>query len=477
MLIIVASWASEGISQEEIEKDFFPNGLMSYKDLPNTQSKEKNFGFLNVAYGRFNSSLYDLEQSSRTDSFYYTLRMSVNDVRGERDNSEFVTYRPGFELGIPFDQENEAVFRLDYFDKAVELPGKMDMITPSAKRRNTDYEVSGQLLHRFPSWQMSVEPYYGTSAMTENLGREDFKHKVVGAKIGTVADDVSVDFNIYKNTLTYHYEQLLADAKMRWAAVELDDHWQLQLGIDVFAQERFGQRPSPFIELVYRYSDTCLHKLKALREVDPLVFSENYLEANYAEVNPQELRPRRNSKISYEIDTYLSDEWRANVEVYVRRDKDFRFWDDPDNNGLYSPTLIEKVNFAGMKLSTEYTWTESFSHFFNLNTRSIQSKDINYEFIPLEPEQRISVGLMFKLFNGRGKLNVIGDYFGRRYLRGDSKESFNGYFLMDSKLTYELKDYLTLYMLVDNLLNDHYELVKGYPSQSRSVMAGIMVSF
>ena len=465
------------IEDAQVARDLRPEELMLHENLLIDKPNEDSFGFINVAYGRFYSSLYDLEQSSRTDSFYYKLKMSVNDVQGERQNAEFVSYRPSFELGIPFDQENEAVVKMYYFDTTMELPGRMDMVTTYSQRRNTDYEISGKLIHRFPSWKMVIEPYYGTSIMNEDLGREDFKHKVVGTRLESESDNVNVDFNIYQNTLTHHYEQTMADASIRWTPLELNDGWQVQLGIDAFAQENFGQRPSPFIEFLYKYSDTCLHKLKALRQVEPLVFNQTYIDANFIEVNTGELRPRRNSKISYEIDTYISDEWRANFEVYVRRDKDLWFWNDLDNDGFYSPALIEKVNFAGIRLSTEYSWSESFSHFLNLNIRSVQSKDANYEFIPYEPKQRISVGLTYKLFDQKGKFNIIGDYFGRRYLNGNSKESFSGYFLMSSKLTYELKDYLTLYVLVDNLLNDHYEVVKGYPNQSRSAMVGVMVNF
>ncbi|MBI4845555.1 MAG: TonB-dependent receptor [Candidatus Omnitrophica bacterium] len=162
--------------------------------------------------------------------------------------------------------------------------------------------------------------------------------------------------------------------------------------------------------------------------------------------------------------------------LYARQDKDAWFFQDEDNDGLYSPFFFEKVNYLGVKLSTEYTWSKTFSHFFSLNIRKIRSKDANYEFVPYEPKQKISLGLAYKITDNC-KLDVTGDYSGRRFYERNSKDSSTGYFLLGSKITYEAKDYLTFFVLIDNVLNDHYEIVKKYPNQSRSTLGGVLIKF
>jgi Outer membrane cobalamin receptor protein len=201
-----------------------------------------------------------------------------------------------------------------------------------------------------------------------------------------------------------------------------------------------------------------------------------YLDESYVEVNPERMRPVRTTSIAYQLDWNVSREWRTNVLVYVSQDKDMWFWGDRDANGLYTPEVIEKVNIGGLKVATEYNWTESFSHFFSLNLRNIQSEDTRYEFVPYEPKQKISMGITYR-FAPNLKMSIAGDYFGRRYYQGDSRESSSGYFLLGSKLAYEAKDYLTFFVLIDNLLNDHYEIVKGYPNQGRNALSGIMIRF
>ncbi|MCP4650731.1 MAG: TonB-dependent receptor [PVC group bacterium] len=487
-VVCYGAWGSAGISYgEDLKKpsleipqvniDSSPEELMFEADIEdNEEVIDDSHGTVNIAYGRFRSSLYDLETSARNENFYHSFRLSVNTADGERDNSQFSTYRPSFELGIPFDQENEFVFKMKYFDKIMGLPGKMDALTPSAKRRNSDFQVSGQLTHGLENGTISIEPYYGHSLLNEDIMRRNFKNKMAGMRVDTEVYGNTLDFNIYQNRLIDNYEQTVADARLRLMPLSWGDKWQLLLGANAFAQDDFGQRPAPFVELTFKANDDCSHKLKATRDFSPLVFNQTYLDANYLEVTPLKMRPRRQSLISYEIDRYISTEWRTSVVFYVRQDKDVWYWFDQDNDGLYAPEVIEKVNYGGVKLSTEYTWTESFSHFVSLNVRRIRSKDIDYEFVPFEPKQRLSMGVTGKI-NSRAKLDIVGDYFGRRFFQGNSKESFSGYFLLGSKYTYELKDYLTLFVLVDNLLNDHYEIVKGYPNQSRSAMAGIRVKF
>ncbi len=459
-----------------VEKDFRPDEFGLEKDATE-DIEEDSSGFLSIGYGRFNSKIGEIAQSARTQSLYYSAKVSVNDVDAEILNSQFTTYQPSFKLGVLLNEENEFVFKMQYFDKIMGLPGKIDAPTPNSKRRNSDFEVSTQLIYsRDDYYQISLEPYYGTSTLNEDITRRDFKNERVGGRIEIDSDEHDFNIDIYQNRLISHYEQAAFDAKLRIAPLYFGDKWQLNLGANVFGQERFGQRPAPFVELIFTESEDYSHKLKITREFEPLIFSQRYLDVNYVEVDPTELRPRRETNISYKIDKYVSPEWRTSVVFYVRQDKDMWFWNDPDEDGLYSPTLIEKVNFGGVKLSTEYSWSEAFSHFISLNLRRVRSKDVNYEFVPYEPKQRLSVGLTYKM-DEKFKLDIVGDYFGRRFYQGNSKESFSGYFLLGGKLTYAVKDYLTLFVLVDNLLNDHYEIVKGYPSQSRSAVTGIKLKF
>lgn len=437
---------------------------------------EDSSGFFNAAYGRFNSKLFDLMQSARTDRFYYSAKVSVNDSNGERTNSKFTTYRPTFKLGMPFDQENEFIFNLNYFNKIIDLPGMVNNPTPSAKRRNTDLDISTVIQHEEDGFQWAFEPYYEFSVMNDDLFRPDFKNKVFGSKLNVDIEGNIFNINAYQDRLINYYEQMIIDAKFRHRRIDLNDQWQLTLGANLFAQENFGQRPAPFIEFIFSENEDSLHKFTLTRNFKPMVFSQVYLNDNYTEVNPLPLRPRRQSSAAYQFDRHISTEWRATVLVYLREVKDLWFWNDGDGDGLYSPAVIKKANFAGIKLSTEYNWTESFSNFFNLTLRKIRSKDSAFEFIPYEPKQRISLGINY-IFAEKFKINLVGDYFGRRFYSGNSKQSSSGYFLLSSKLTFEAKDYLTFFVLIDNLLNDHYEIVKGYPNQSRSILSGVMVKF
>ncbi|MBU4305147.1 MAG: TonB-dependent receptor [Candidatus Omnitrophica bacterium] len=428
------------------------------------------------AYGRFATNLYDIIQTARAKNFYYTAQLNINDVGGERPNSRFTTYQSSFTLGFLKEETEDISFTARYFNKIMELPGPDDAPTLNAKRKNNSATIEGTFRHSGDGIDTMIQPYYTLSDLNDDVSRPDFRNKVMGARMNIEADETVFDVNVYQDQLEDYYEQMIAGAKIRLQPFVFGEEWRLVLGANLFAQEEFGQRTAPFAEMVFQPNDDTLHKLTLTREFEPVVFTRTYLDENYVEVNTQRLRPRRKAGISYQLDKYVSPEWRTNLLIYARQDKDLWFWDDVDSDGLYAPQAIERVNFAGIKLSTEYTWTEAFSHFFSLTVRRIRSKDSNYEFVPFEPKQRISLGMTYK-FTDRWKLDMVGDYFGRRYFEGNSKESSSAYFLLGSKLTYEVKDYLTFFVLVDNVLNDHYDIVRKYPNQSTSAVSGFMIRF
>ncbi|MBU1045411.1 MAG: hypothetical protein KJ915_13575 [Candidatus Omnitrophica bacterium] len=467
--------------QEDIDYPFGNSGIISAElvaqsTLNESPKQDEAQGFFNSSYGSFDSKLFEFEHSIKSEKFYYNAYMKVMDNGGDRDNSQFTAYTPSFRLGIPFYQENELVFDFDYFDKKMGLPGKTTMPTLNAERRNSDILSSFSLIHKQDDASLKFTPYYGQSIFNDDLAREDFKNKISGFKLELANESLIFDINAYQNKLINHYKAATGSADIKTNSIDLTDQWRTILGIDLFAQEEFGQRQSPFIELVYEANEDCLHKFTISRKYSPILFNQTYLEDNYIEVNPELMRPVRSSEIAYNLDKHISTQWRANVLIYYRQDRNYWLLTDNDNDGFYAPLGIDQVNVKGINLSTEYNWSEEFNYFLSLDIRKIRSKDSDYEFIPFEPKQKISVGLTYQMTE-KTKIDFVGDYLGRRYYSGNSKESSSGNFLLGSKLTYNLKDSLTFFALVDNLLNDHYEIVRGYPSQSRSILSGITLRF
>ncbi|MFH2145557.1 MAG: TonB-dependent receptor [Candidatus Omnitrophota bacterium] len=466
--------APEPEKREIFDKRFLGSGI-DFEAEKKANKTEQSSNSANFAYGRFQSSLYDIFQSSRTDSFYYTLLINVEDSNGERPNSFYTRTQPAFKVGVLLDEENELIFKTSYFEKTMGLPGAFSARTLGSERKNYNFRLSSQFMHTSLDKQIVFEPYHEGSALNDNLQREDFRNTISGAKVGMDIDGNTLNINLYERQLEHYYRQTILDSQFKLRPLDLSDRWQMSSGGSIFCQEEFGQRLAPFLEVIFHVNEQCSHKLRFNRDFEPVVFNRTYLEENYLEVNPQAVRPKRRLNTAYHFDNYISPEWRMSVIAYFMQERDYWFLEDLDADGLYAPSYVKQVNFTGFKFATEYSWTESFSNFFSLNVRAVKSKDDNYEFIPFIPKQEVSLGFSYKI--DKVKFDIVGDYFGRRYQEVNSKETFNAYFLMHSKLNYEVKDYLTIFILVDNLLNDHYEIVKGYPNQSRNTMAGIKLKF
>ncbi len=468
------------IGQEDSDDPFNSSGIISAdivaQSASNKEPHDQSQGFLTSSYGSFESKLFELDHSIKSDIFYYNAYIKVEDSNQDRDNSKSTVYQPKFTFGIPFYDENEFIFNIDYFDKKMGLPGKTSAITLDAERRTSDTLSSLSLIHKQEDSNFKIQPYYNLSVFNDDLSREDFKNKVIGLKVAGANQAMIFDLDTYQNRLSNHYKYGVGLINLRTNSIEINDRWHAVLGVNGFIQEQFGQRSSPFVELVFEENEDCLHKFTATRKFEPIIFGQTYLNDNYIEVNSQIMRPIRSSELSYNLDKHISSQWRANILIYYRQSRDYWFLSDNDNDGFYAPLIMDQVNISGINVSTEYNWSEEFNYFLSLDVRKIRSKDSSYEFVPFEPKQKISVGLTYQMTE-KAKIDFVGDYLGRRYYAGSSKESSSAYFLIGSKLMYRLKDSLTFFALVDNLLNDHYEIVRGYPSQSRSVLSGVTIRF
>ena len=433
-------------------------------------------GLISVGGGRFNTFVTEVSHLARTKNFNYSLQFYGDESGGERLNSEYSTFYPQLILGIPLNEEDEISFKMDYFEKSLGMPGPTYALTPDNNRKNEDMRTALVFSHKDSESGMSLEPFYEYALLDDNQASPDYRYRAAGAKISFDNDSVDLSAESYQERLLENYQRIISDASLRFRPAEISDSWLFQSGADFYGQENFGVRASLFLELVFKPDPDFTHKVTFSRKFNPLSFKETYLNDDYTEVNPGQLRPERIAEISYDLDASISPEWRFNGMLYARDYKDYWFWSDNDGDGLYAPDFMDRISVKGIKFSTEYSWTDSFSNFFSLDLRKVKSWDDNYEFIPYIARQKISTGLTYK-FTPKAKLDFVGEYFGRRYYTGNTKSTLRGYFIVSSKLTYTLKDFLTFYVLVDNLLNDHYEIVKGYPNQSRSAFSGIMVRF
>ncbi|RKY36648.1 MAG: hypothetical protein DRP78_03135, partial [Candidatus Omnitrophota bacterium] len=441
-----------------LDKQLYP-GHTDFIDDVGFSQLSANTGFLSAAFGRFNSESFQLMQSAKTKNFYHSFWFENIDSRGERCNGQFRVYDSGFRLGLPFDNQNELVLKMDYFDKIMGLPGRVNLPTSQDNRRTIHFKSAIQFN---PKQGVSVEPYYDGASVNDALERPDYRSSIIGMKVAIKNDLFSADIHHYKTQLKNCYGQNNLDAGLRFVEMNFLRGYKLVLGSDLFYQQYFGERISPFAELILKKDQNCLHKFTLTREFEPLNFSQNYLEENYLEVNPDILRLERKFCVSYQIDKYIASRWLVNILFYAHQHKDMSFLADHDFNGLYAPRTLKKANSCGVKLAFEYSWNDDFSQFFSLDLNKIRSKDPDYEFVPFKPKQHFSSGFKCRIAE-KFNIDIVGDYFGRRFYQGNLKETLGCYLLWKAKFSYDFKDNLQTFVLIDNLFNDYYEVVKGYP--------------
>ena len=79
-------------------------------------------------------------------------------------------------------------------------------------------------------------------------------------------------------------------------------------------------------------------------------------------------------------------------------------------------------------------------------------------------------------------VNLFGEYatriYGNTSIEGRSVEvRLPDYFLLNAKLTYRITSYAKAYVEIDNLTDEEYETLPGFPLPGISAMAGVSMAF
>jgi outer membrane receptor protein involved in Fe transport len=94
---------------------------------------------------------------------------------------------------------------------------------------------------------------------------------------------------------------------------------------------------------------------------------------------------------------------------------------------------------------------------------------------PLVPAHKLTYSV--DLLQARFAVNVSGTTVGSRWADARHSAALDGYTTLALKATVPTGRRVTLFATVDNLLNEAYQVVPGYPMPGTNAMAGMTVAF
>ena len=429
-------------------------------------------------YGAYKTGYFDIIHSARFRNFSYFSTLGIKPTSWDRSNSDEITYKSSLGVSLSLDEVWDLSIGNNFFSKDMELPGHINRPFPDATRRNDDlrfFIASDKKL--LQGERLYLKGYFDGSRMEEDTTRTDYSNRFYG--IDTLYEIGGIDFllNISQNELITKYDLTLASFHIK-DEFQFTDRIKLSLGGGVDYQEGFGARLNPLLGVSWKMDEKTTYTATLMRTFSPHYFDRLYLEDNYAEVNPDVLNPERSWDIELGVDHWFRPGILKGSLSLSRKEKDdFLIWDDSDdNNGLYKPINLRKAYFNGLNAGFEYYWNEYVNQYIRYSLTDIHNEDNSVTAVTYYPEDHVEMGFTIK-DNKALKVDITGEYVGEQFFNKDTSSTIPDYFIMNSKFSYEIKDYLTIFVIIDNLLNEGYQLREGYPALGRNVLGAARIRF
>jgi outer membrane cobalamin receptor len=220
-------------------------------------------------------------------------------------------------------------------------------------------------------------------------------------------------------------------------------------------------------------SDRLKLSLNASRAYRAPSFSDLYWpEASGVEGNP-DLRP----ETAYSADAGLKYEVRdfsLSSSLYARYVEDVILW-QAGGDGVWRPSNWGKALYPGLELEATRqsgpTWARlsyTYLHSYVVSGELELSDDKR---VPMVPEQ--SLDLSFGYEDGRVKTSLSFCYTGLRYLKMANVAYEPSQLVVDCHFSYKAGPRLVFNFDADNLLDERYETVQGYPMPGFSLSSGV----
>lgn len=261
-------------------------------------------------------------------------------------------------------------------------------------------------------------------------------------------------------------------------------HLTPSAGIRYYDHTDFESQWAPHAGVVVGYKDTELHAGYArgvlYPGLDVVVFSEKVIPAlkdSWKNLDPEVLD---------HVEVGLRHRWGSwlSVDITVFRDEGsdrYVVIPPPPFPPVYDN--VEDYTLKGVETTATVYPTDRLSLFAGATFLDADPADL-----PYTPEWTVSAGLNWRLLD-RWTLSLDGERVGSMTVREQARragvintQTVDAYFLLNGKISYRFplpyaKADGTVYVAVENILDEDYEYLPGYPMPGTNVMLGAKLTF
>ncbi|MDI6754719.1 MAG: TonB-dependent receptor plug domain-containing protein [Thermodesulfobacteriota bacterium] len=475
------------------------NVISKRKTTPGYETK------LGAAYGSYNTLNTLLQHGGKIDRFDYYLIGSYKASDGHRENADGQLQNYFGRLGYQINQEWDFSFTSRYTDNWAQDPGvegsPKPPIIPRFTTRDAVYDLT--LAHNHSWGTGQVKLFYDNGVVRwrqyDSVRREQFDSNTDWTNSGFKVEEklrlwpggevaLGYDYLHYggkfeevRPTQTRRLEDTFFYNSAPYLAMNQVFGEKLKIipsaGIRYNMSRYFGDDIGWQAGLILRYEDTEFHAQYARGFNLPGVYAVyQYLVWNRGD----QWKNLRSEKIDhYEVGV------SQKLASWLKGDLTF-FWDNGKDR------LIFKTPPPRFENLTEYrTWgaemTLTFTPFKELEVFAGGTfLEPTPDDLPYAPKITFTAGAAYS-FLRRFLLNIDGQYVAERYVSNPrypsaTPDKVSDYYLLNAKLTFRLTPKGAampshLFLAGENLTDQRYEYLKGYPAPGITIMGGANVAF
>lgn len=443
-----------------------------------------------TGFGTFKSYTEKLNNAAKFGKFGYLLSAEYDSSAGFRQNSDFEAKSMSAKLQYELAENNKLTINGGASKNSVGTPGPTT--SPDYDDRQTSQKSFMDL-----SWSFKPDETLGVSAkIFNNYERLQFDENSAYSIFDTAGSksvhktqvrgiQTQLNKQIFHNyelicgfDNLFNYNDSTQTAKHDYTVyagylenkINLTKDLKTSFGFRFDEYSNFGSQTSPSVSLNYNFKEkTNIHALFS-RSFRAPTFNDLYWPNEGWAVGNPELKPEKGTSYEFGLNSELNKFLNPAVTYFRSTYDDLIQW-APDSTGVWTPqnvssALIQGVEFVNtIRLNKHLKFTSGYTYL------SAKDKD-NHKYLVYQPQQKADFALKLNGFKGFGA-EIKGQLTDSRFNDADNTLTVKRFFTMDFNLSKKLNKGTTFYFSVNNLLNEKYQFINGYPMPGLSVNASL----
>jgi len=452
-----------------------------------------------LSFGNFKLSSYTFSHSSRWRKIGYLFTGREAHSDGDRENSWKNSRYFSGKIAYP---SSFASFVLSggYSQEKKGVPGSLDFPTLQASqedernwidlswswmRKNSNFSLKGFLTQDKTIYE-NPEAWGGAQRDTtknKTLGI-NFQHNIIFSPKhnfiwGADWKEDEVDVRTIDGT-----SRIGGKKKVNCGALYLQDEVKFSPDLALFLGTRYdnhsvyGSRISPRLSFIYHLRESTSLRAswgQAFRSpsVNDLYWQEDWGWGMGLFGNP-DLKPEVSSGYEVGVERIFTSRILGRVTFFSSEVDDLINWVETEA-WRWEAQNVDKASVKGLEGEVKLKPSEKLS--LSLNYTYLEAKDekeFKGNFLPYRPQNKFFWSLDYRMWSNL-QLHLEGELVGERYTNRENTEKLPSYTLLGARITFNLGKKAKVFLKGDNLLDEEYEDMKGYPMPGTTFKGGVEI--